>query len=142
MPQLIYSKTQEGLLLLAINRRSEISEKRVDLCPEDQYLQICTKVMPKGLKFKPHKHNKLDRETDYTNEAWIILEGSVSATFWDIDDKKMLETTLSAGDCAVVFRAGHSFEVIEEGTILYEVKSGPYFGTEKDKTFLENTDVI
>ncbi len=140
MPQLIYSKENKDILLLAINRRDEISEQRVDICPEDQYLQICTKVMPEGLSFKPHKHNMLHRETDYTSEAWIILEGSVSATFWDIDDEKILETTLNSGDCAVVFRAGHSFKVLEEGTILYEVKSGPYYGTEKDKTFLESND--
>ncbi len=140
MPQLVYSRQDEDILLLAINRRSEISEKRVDICPEEQYLQICTKVMPEGLTFKAHKHNRLERNTDYTNEAGIILEGSVSATFWDIDDKKILETTLESGDCAVVFRAGHSFKVLEEGTILYEVKSGPYYGTEKDKTFLESNN--
>tara|TARA_B100000214_G_scaffold370730_1_gene345854 strand:+ start:6980 stop:7408 length:429 start_codon:yes stop_codon:yes gene_type:complete len=142
MPKLIYSKCEEDLLLLVINRKSEISKERVDLCPEQEYLQICTKSMHKGLTFRPHKHNKLERKTEYTQEAWIILEGSVSATFWDIDDTEVFDTILNSGDCAVVFRAGHSFEVLEEGTILYEVKTGPYYGVERDKTFIGETDGI
>jgi cupin fold WbuC family metalloprotein len=121
---------------LAINRATEISKSRTDLCPEDEYLQICTKVMEAGTTFKPHRHNKLIRTTDITQEAWIILKGKVAATFWDLNDSIIYETNLSAGDCAVVFKAGHSFEVIEDDTILYEVKTGPYYGVEKDKTFI------
>jgi len=138
MPELIYSKEDPSVLLLAINRKAEITSSRVDVCPEDQYLQICAKSMPKDLTFKPHKHNKLERVTDYTQEAWIILDGSVKASFWDINDEPILETTLGSGDCAIVFRAGHSFEVLEDETILYEIKSGPYYGVERDKSFLEN----
>jgi len=140
MPEIIYSKEQEGLLLLAINRRTEITTQRVDVCPPEEYIQICAKSMPKGLTFKPHKHNKLERTTDYTQEGWIILEGSVKANFWDINDQPIYETVLNAGDCAIVFRAGHSFEVLEEGTILYEIKSGPYYGVELDKSFLDITE--
>ena len=75
-----------------------------------------------------------------TQEAWIVLKGNVLATFWDIDDKVILETTLKSGDCAVVFRAGHSFEVLEKDTMLYEIKTGPYYGVEKDKTFISQGD--
>ena len=114
MPELIYSKQEPEVLLLAINRSDEISEKRTDICPENEYLQICTKVMEKGTYFKPHKHNNISRTTDITQEAWIILQGSVDASFWDLDDTIICETTLKAGDCAVVFKAGHSFEVIEK----------------------------
>ena len=37
----------------------------------------------------------------------------------------------------MVFSAGHGFEVIEDNTILYEVKNGPYYGQIKDKTFID-----
>tara|TARA_Y100000592_G_scaffold92709_1_gene154811 strand:+ start:297 stop:728 length:432 start_codon:yes stop_codon:yes gene_type:complete len=140
MPEMIYSKCKEDLLLLAINRRSEITSDRIDMCPEKEYLQICTKSMSKGTTFRPHKHNELLRNTDYTQEAWIILEGSVEAKFWDVDDTIIYQTTLKGGDCAVVFRAGHSFEVLEDETVLYEIKTGPYYGVEKDKTFLEEKE--
>ena len=137
MPEVIYSKVNKDIALLAINRRGEISEDRNDICSENELLQISTKLLKKGTTFKPHKHNKLERITETTHEAWIVLEGSIGATFWDIDDQVVFETVLSAGDCAVVFKAGHGFEVLEDNTILYEVKNGPYYGQLKDKTFIE-----
>ena len=136
MPNLIYSKVKPDLLLLAVNRNDEIKEKRTDLCPENEYLQISTKIIEKDTEFKPHKHNKLDRQTDITQEAWIILTGAIEASFWDIDDTIIYKTVLKSGDCAVVFYAGHSFKVLEDKTTLYEVKNGPYYGVEKDKTFI------
>ena len=53
-----------------------------------------------------------------------------------IDDKIILRTEMSAGDCVVVFKAGHSFEVLEDNTIIYEFKNGPYYGVKADKTFI------
>jgi cupin fold WbuC family metalloprotein len=137
MPEVIYSKVNKDIPLLAINRRKEISEDRNDICSENELLQISTKLLKKGTTFRPHKHNKLERISDTTHEAWIVLEGSIGATFWDIDDKIVLETVLNTGDCAVVFKAGHGFEVLEDNTILYEVKNGPYYGQLKDKTFIK-----
>jgi cupin fold WbuC family metalloprotein len=137
MPEIIYSKVEKEKQLLVINRKLEISEDRTDICSENQLLQISTKLLKKGTSFRPHKHNQLERVTNTTHEAWIILQGSVEAKFWDIDDKLIYETILDAGDCAVVYSAGHGFEVLEEGTILYEVKNGPYYGQLKDKTFIK-----
>lgn len=137
MPEVIYSKVNKDIALLAINRRGEISEDRNDICSENELLQISTKLLKRGTTFKPHKHNELERTTNTTHEAWIVLEGSIGATFWDIDDQVVFETVLSAGDCAVVFKAGHGFEVLEDNTILYEVKNGPYYGQLKDKKFIK-----
>ena len=57
--------------------------------------------------------------------------------FYDLDNSLALEVVLGAGDCAVVYNAGHGFEVLEEDTILYEFKTGPYYGAEADKTHIE-----
>jgi len=140
MPDMIYSKIDKSLLLLAINRGDEICSERIDLCPEEQLLQISTKALTKNTSFRPHKHNRLVRTTNTTNEAWIILKGSIEAKFWDIDDQLILKTILNEGDCAVVFSAGHGFSVLEEGTILYEIKNGPYYGQLKDKSFIEGEE--
>ena len=135
MPINIYSKINNELMLV-INKKSDITENRTDLCPNDQFLQISTKKLNKPTAFKAHKHLTLTRYTDITQEAWIVLEGKIKAFFYDIDDTLLYETDLIAGDCAVVFKAGHSFEVIYDNTILYEVKNGPYFGQQMDKVFI------
>ena len=135
MPQNIFSKVNPEVLLLSINRYEEIGNDRVDVCPDDKFLQISTKKLLKDTKFKPHRHNVLNRTIDNTHECWIVLEGSIRATFYDLNNEQICETLLNKGDCAVVYNAGHSFEVVEDNTKLYEVKNGPYFGQAKDKTF-------
>jgi len=133
----VYSKINKDCLLLTLVRLTEITDKRTDLSPEEEYLQVATKKLTKGTSFRPHKHNKLNRNTDMTQESWICLSGKIRAKFYDLDDSLILNTVLNAGDCAVSFRAGHGFEVLEDDTILYEFKTGPYFGVEIDKTFLK-----
>lgn len=136
MPQYFISKIDPSITLLAINRFEEISDDRKDICDKEKYLQISAKRLKQGDCFRPHKHLNLIRETYITQEAWIILSGSVRASFYDLDNSLIEDIILKSGDCAVVFQAGHSFEVLEENTVLYEVKNGPYFGQERDKTFI------
>jgi hypothetical protein len=135
----VHSRIDPSVLLFVINRRENISEDRQDLSPGEEYLQCATKQLTKGTTFAPHRHNELVRETNITQEAWVFLQGKVAARFWDIDDKLIYETELGAGDAAIVFRGGHSFEVLEDETILYEFKTGPYYGVEKDKTYIEES---
>ena len=133
----IYSKINTSNLLAVIHRQNDISNKRTDLSPPEEFLQSSSKRLSKGTSFKPHKHNKLIRETTITQEAWVFLSGKVKAYFYDIDDTLLHETELCGGDCAIVFRAGHGFEVLEDNTILYEFKTGPYYGVEADKKFIK-----
>lgn len=134
--QKIYSKVNKDILLLTLIRKDNITNDRIDLSPEEETLQVAVKSLKKGTSFKPHKHNKIHRVTDVTQESWVFLSGRVKAQFYDIDDKIILETEMSAGDCVVVFKAGHSFKVLEDNTIIYEFKNGPYYGVEADKTFI------
>jgi|TARA_R110001583_G_scaffold16196_6_gene65770 cupin fold WbuC family metalloprotein len=136
----VYSRIDPKVLLFVINRGEEIGVNRADLSPDDQYLQCAAKKLTKGTTFAPHRHNEMIRTTDITQEAWVFLSGRVAARFWDTDDKLIYETELGAGDAAIVFRGGHSFEVLEENTILYEFKTGPYYGVEKDKTYIQESD--
>lgn len=132
-----YSKVEKDCLLFVINKKEDITKDRTDLSPDQEYLQCATKNLVKGDYFKPHKHNHIERKTDKTQEAWVFLTGKVRAMFYDLDNSLALEVVLGAGDCAVVYNAGHGFEVLEEDTILYEFKTGPYYGAEADKTHIE-----
>jgi len=133
----IYSKIEKEVLLLTLVRAKDINSNRIDLSPEEEYLQVATKKLPKGMSFRPHKHKPLVRETYTTQESWVFLSGKVRAKFYDLDDSIILDTEMGAGDCVVVFRAGHAFEVLEEDTIIYEFKNGPYYGIEADKEFID-----
>ena len=129
----VYSKVDNDKLVLALMRYDEISEYRTDLSPDEEYLQISGRKLEKGLKVKAHKHTPIERKTDITQEAWVVFEGCIKGTFYDLDDSVLYETEIGKGDVIVLFRGGHSLEVLDEDTIFYEFKTGPYFGVEADK---------
>ena len=129
----IYSKVKENFLLHIVNTYDEIVDGRVDLSPAEQYLQVCSLKMSKGKTFIPHKHLKQIRISDICQESWAVVEGSVKATFYDIDDTVIEEVVLNKGDVSVTYHGGHNYTSLQDGTIVYEYKTGPYMGREYDK---------
>jgi hypothetical protein len=133
----IYSKIEPTKLLHLINRLNEI-DGRTDVAPVEEFLQLATLKMKKGQTFKPHKHITLVKETNIAQESWIVIKGSVKCIFYDLDDSIIAEPILYPGDCSMTFRGGHNYLILEDDTIVYEYKTGPYLGQELDKVFLNN----
>ena len=132
----IYSKVDPEKLILSLMRYSNISKYRTDLCPDEEFLQVSGRKLEKGLKAEAHKHLLINRKTNITQEAWVVLNGRIKGIFYDLDDSVLYKTEIKKGDVAVLFRGGHSLEVLEEDTIMYEVKTGPYYGVDADKEFI------
>jgi cupin fold WbuC family metalloprotein len=134
----IYSKIEEGKLLHVINRFSEI-QGRQEIVPEDNFIQCATLKMEKGKTFPPHKH--ITKNRHYTEqiaqESWVVIKGSVKCILYDIDDTIIATPILEAGDASFTLYGGHTYEILEEDTIVYEYKTGPYEGQKLDKTFLK-----
>lgn len=133
----IYSKVDSGKLLHIINRIYEI-ENRTEIVPEDNFIQCATLRMEKGKTFPPHKHITKSRTYDsqIAQESWIVIKGSVKCIFYDIDDTIIATPILRAGDASFTLYGGHTYEILEEDTIVYEYKTGPYEGQKLDKKFL------
>lgn len=128
-----YSKKEESKLIFSLLRFEEICDRRIDLSPDQEFMQVCGRIMPCGVSVPPHRHIETNRQTNLTQEAWVLLRGSVRARFYDLDDSFLCEREISSGDVIVLYRGGHSLEVLEDNTIFYEFKNGPYFGVNKDK---------
>ena len=133
----IYSKIDSSLLLHLVNRLNEI-DGRTDVAPVEEFLQLATLKMKEGQTFKAHKHITLVKETNIAQESWIVIKGSVKCIFYDLDDTIIAEPILYPGDCSMTFRGGHNYLILEDDTIVYEYKTGPYLGQELDKVFLNN----
>ena len=133
----IYSKVDSGKLLHIINRIYDI-ENRTEIVPEDNFIQCATLRMERGKTFPPHKHITKSRTYDsqIAQESWIVIKGSVKCIFYDIDDTIIATPILRAGDASFTLYGGHTYEILEEDTIVYEYKTGPYEGQKLDKTFL------
>jgi len=133
----IYSKVDPNKLLHIIQRVNDISQPRVDLIPAEQFIQCSTLKMKKGKTFKPHKHIWKNRKRDIiAQESWIVIRGSVKCIFYDLDNQIIATPILNPGDASFTLQGGHNYEILDDDTIVYEYKTGPYEGQELDKTFI------
>ena len=138
----IYSNIEKEKLLHQINRTDGINDRQ-NLCHSDAFLQCAIHKRNKGLVTAPHMH--LEREILHkhyvTQEAWVVIEGSILALFFDIDDTFLCNSILHKGDICITFYGGHTFEVLENNTIIYEFKSGPHIPG-LDKKLIENENTL
>ena len=133
----IYSKIKPNILLHIINRKKEITAQRQDLSPENEYLQVACFSEGKDKKLLSHKHKEQIRTSNITQESWLIMGGSIKITLYDLNNKIIKEEILKEGDCLITFRGGHEYIVLEDDTIIYEYKIGPYLGKGKDSITID-----
>ncbi len=132
-----YSTVERDKLIFCLLRYADITDRRCDLSPEEEYLQVCGRRMHEGVHVPSHRHIKTIRSTDMTQESWVILSGLIKASFYDVDNSHLCDRTLGTGDVIVLYRGGHSLTVLKDNTVFYEFKNGPYYGVTQDK---ENID--
>lgn len=129
----IFSKI-DGRLLHQINRVGDIIKGRRDLSNEKEFLQMSTLNLDNGKTFYPHKHIwKKISEDVIAQESWIVIKGKVKCILYDLDDTIIHEDILEPGDCSITYYGGHNYQILEDDSIIYEVKTGPYLGVEMDK---------
>ena len=133
----IYSKIDPTKLLHVIVRKENLTPGRVEVINEDQFIQCALLNMEKGKTFKPHKHIWKERTRNViAQESWIVIQGSVKCIFYDIDDQILASPILYPGDASFTLEGGHNYEILENDTLVYEYKTGPYEGQQLDKQFI------
>jgi cupin fold WbuC family metalloprotein len=134
----IYSKVDPLKLLHLIVRKEEITPGRQDIVPEENFIQCSILNMEKGKTFRPHKHIWKERTRNViAQESWVVIQGSVKCIFYDIDNTIIAEPILYPGDASFTLEGGHNYFILEDNTLVYEYKTGPYEGQALDKTFLD-----
>ncbi|MDR1258777.1 MAG: WbuC family cupin fold metalloprotein [Tannerellaceae bacterium] len=97
----------------------------------DEPVHRLINAMEPGSYLRPHRHLNPGKE-----EAFLILRGKVAFFIFndqgDITEQCILDA--SAGVYGAEIKAGiwHGLIVLETGTILYEIKSGPYVPVSPD----------
>jgi len=132
----IYSKIDTSKLLHLIGSLSDLKENRMDVAPEEEFLQLAILKLEKGKTFKPHKHIYHDKITNIAQESWFVHKGRVKCIFYDLDDSIISEEIIEEGSFSMTFRGGHNYVILENNTLVLEYKTGPYLGVEMDKTFI------
>ncbi len=138
----IYSKITElePNLLHEVVRCKGLLSERENVSEPHEYLQIAICRLNKGKTFRAHYHNHgggSERKISYIQESWVVIRGSVKALYYDLDGVFLQDVILQQGDATITYRGGHNYEILEDDTVIYEHKNGPYLGIEKDKVFIE-----
>lgn len=135
----IYSKVIPDRLLHIIVRKNDLKPGRIDVVPEDNFIQCAVLNMEKNKTFRPHKHIWKKRNRNViTQESWIVIQGKVKCHFYDLDDTIISEPILEPGDASFTLEGAHTYTILEDDTLVYEYKTGPYEGQELDKTFIDD----
>lgn len=136
MTKKIYSKLNPKVLLHLVSDINKLNKERIDIAPENEYLQLALLNFNKGKTFKPHKHIIKEKITDIAQESWFVYKGSVQCIFYDLDDKILAKEIITEGQLSMTFRGGHNYKILENNTLVLEFKTGPYLGIENDKKFI------
>jgi hypothetical protein len=122
-----------GLEPIALIIRAEYDEPGIRFfTPGSFSQQVAYMKHPKGHKITAHVHNMITRQVLYTQEALVIRKGSVKVKLYTSNKEFIGDRILKTGDLILLCGGGHSFEMLEE-TSMIEVKQGPFAG-EGDKT--------
>ena len=137
----IYSKIEPDRLLHIIHKVDEfytIEEgNRRDVVGEKEFIQLSAMNMKKNHTFKPHQHIYKQGEKEViAQESWVVIKGSVECHLYDTDGKLLDKPVLNVGDCSVTLGGGHNYLILEDDTLVYEYKTGPYKGQKLDKVFI------
>jgi cupin fold WbuC family metalloprotein len=133
----IYSKINPDKLLHIVVRKEDITEGRQDIVSEENFIQCSILNMPKDKTFRPHRHIWKQRDRlVIAQESWVVIQGRVQCFFYDLDDTIIETVILEQGDASFTLEGGHNYLILEDDTLVYEYKTGPYEGQALDKTFL------
>tara|TARA_B100000287_G_scaffold401475_1_gene421564 strand:- start:1068 stop:1487 length:420 start_codon:yes stop_codon:yes gene_type:complete len=138
MIEKIYSNVTHGRILHIICQTKFLDAPRHDIVDDQEFLQLAVLKYEKGKTFRPHKHVlKTVPDQSIAQESWVVLKGKVKAIFYDENDIIIAERVLNEGDLSITLYGGHNYEILEEDTLVLEYKSGPYYGQELDKVFVD-----
>ena len=134
----VKSKIEDKLLHL-VYRVSDFTDSRTELVDPSQFIQCSFLKLGEGVTFRPHKH--IWKSSPVGNviaqESWVVIKGSVKVFFYDLDGQLIHTSILNQGDSSFTLEGGHTYEILEDDTLVYEYKTGPYEGQNLDKVFLD-----
>jgi hypothetical protein len=91
-----------------------------------------------GKVLAPHIHNLIPKTSNRTCEVLYVISGSIHADVYDENAEIICGLEIKRGDILICLAGGHGYRILEPGTLVLEVKNGPYFGPEMDRRRIES----
>ncbi len=129
-------KIIDNEILSALSRQASQSERlrknyNLHLSLNDNVQRLLNALEP-GTDVPVHRHTE-------TDETYILLNGALNVLIFndEMELTKKVQLDPAIGKYGISIPAGtwHSIEVLKKGTVIFEVKEGPY-------TPLESKDIL
>ncbi|UCG11999.1 MAG: hypothetical protein JSU72_16005 [Deltaproteobacteria bacterium] len=91
-------------------------------------------VYPAEGEIGRHVHRPLERHIVGTSEVLVVRKGRCIIDIYNDDQEKVASPELGVGDVVLLLGGAHGFRMLED-TVFFEVKQGPYLGTEEKEQF-------
>jgi len=112
---------------------NNISEGLDFLTSDESFIQVGTWKYEKGKILDAHYHNTFERKSFITQEVVLVLEGSIICNLYTKDGNFIATEEINQNQLIIQYQGIHEYEIMKDSKIL-EIKNGPYFGPDKDRT--------
>ena len=137
MSELLIETITHGLEPIALIIRAGYDQPGIQFfTPGNFSQQVAFMSHPAGHKITAHVHNLQMRQVLYTQEVLFVRRGAVKVNLYSSGKEPIGSRVLNAGDLILLCGGGHSFEMLEDCSMI-EVKQGPFAG-DADKTRFED----
>jgi quercetin dioxygenase-like cupin family protein len=112
---------------------NNINEGLDFLTNNDSFVQVGTWKYEKGKILDAHYHNTFERKSYITQEVVLVLEGKIICNLYTTDGEFIASEEIRENQLIIQFQGVHEYEILDKSKVL-EIKNGPYFGPDKDRT--------
>lgn len=131
----------EGLLAVIVRKRYGEDRRGVSFFTEaKEPLQLAFMRHEVGAVVPAHKHILNPRHVEQTQEVLFVVEGAYELTLLTSDGQFVSRGVLEVGDLVMLLSGGHQLVALRSWAAIYEVKTGPYYGRERDKELLHTPE--
>jgi len=123
----------DGIIFASIFDTENLNEGLQFITDDESFIQVGTWNYKKGNVLDAHFHNKFERKSFRTQEVVFVLEGKITCNLFTEGGEFIETIEISKHQLIIQFEGIHEYEIDEDSKIL-EIKNGPYFGPEKDRT--------
>lgn len=113
--------------------KEDIKEGLSFFSQDSEFIQVGSWNYNKDKKLMEHIHNEVERKIYRTQEVLYIINGSIEASIYDLEENFVENLVIREGEILILLNSGHGYTILENNTKVLEIKNGPYLGAEVDR---------
>ena len=131
--------TFENQLYAFVCSLNDASKGLKFLSDDSDFIQLGTWNYEKNFSTVPHYHLEHDKPSNLTQEVVLVHKGSVKCRLFTKEGNYVDEVDINEGELIVQIYGVHEY-IMNEDSIVLEIKNGPYYGPEVDRKRIDVVD--